>query len=389
MALSNAYIVAARRTALGRVGGLHGRRRLDELTSPVIRAALGDAHINPALVDGVILGNTTDVSNPARLVGLAAGLPEHASATTIDRQCASGLDAIVQACQMIGAGDCEVVVAGGAEALSTAPWRVAKPKNLHQLPRFLGAETSVDDANGEINHLESSELIAKSLGFDRGLQDQIALRSHVAALAARDSKQFVGEIVPLRAMTEEVRDELVRDVELAEFERQNAFYGAQGLLTAGNTAQLADGAAMVVVISARIWRELGEPKALRLVTTANIGVAPDRDALGAIAATQRLVGLHNDLDMTKLAAIETSETSAAQLLAFARQFGIEAPLINRGGGALARGHPLGAAGAVLVVRLFSQLVRAVNIGGAPGGALGLATLSARGGLGAAALFEAT
>ena len=392
MALSDAYIVAARRTALGRVGGLHARRRVEDLTGPVIRAALADCKIDPALVDGLILGNATEISNPARLISLASGLPETASAITIDRQCASGLDAIVQACRMVGAGEVDVMLAGGAEALSTAPWRVAKPKHLHQLPRFVGLEQPAPEAAHDVHPFEASEDLAREAGISREEQDGIALRSHLAALAARDGKRFVGEIVPMRATPEEARDEMVRDWSLDEFERQTPFSGSGGLLTPGNTSAQADGAAMVIVVSPRVWAELGQPRALRLVTSATIGVAPDREAFGAIAATQRLIGLHNDLDVAKIAAIETSEASAAQLIQFARQFGVEAASINAGGGAIARGHPLAAAGAVLVVRLFSTLVRAAGAGGqepAPSGALGLATLSAMGGLGSAALFQAT
>ena len=393
MELSEAYIVAARRTALGRVGGLHGRRRIEELTAPVIRSVIGDCKINPALIDGMILGNATEISNPARLVSLASGLPEAASAITIDRQCASGLDAIVQACRMVGAGDAEVMIAGGAEALSTAPWRVAKPKHLHQLPRFLGLEPATVDSADEPQLFEASERLAREMGISRPEQDQMALRSHLAALAARDAKRFVGEIVPLRNATEEARDEMVRDLSLEDLERQSAFLGAAGLLTAGNTSAQADGAAIVIVISPRIWKDLGQPKALRLVTAASVGVAPDREAFGAVAATQRLIGLHNDLDLTRVGAIETSETSAAQLIAFARHFGVDPAIINAGGGAIARGHPFAAAGAVLVVRLFSTLVRAFSARSetatASNGPLGLATLSAIGGLGAAALFQAT
>jgi len=391
MALTEAYIVAARRTALGRVGGLHARRRVDDLTAPVIRAALADCKINPALVDGVILGNTTEISNPARLISLTAGLPETASAITIDRQCASGLDAIVQACRMVGAGEAEVMFAGGAEALSTAPWRVARPKHLHQMPRFIGLEPLTDNAAYEANVFEASELLAREASISRSEQDQIAMRSHLAALAARDAKRFVGEIVPMRATPEEARDEMVRDVSLEDFERQTPFSGSGGLLTAANTSVQADGAAMVIVVSPRVWTDLGEPRALRLVASTTIGVAPDREAFGAIAAVQRLIGLQNDLDITKMAAIETSEASAAQLIQFARQFGIDPAAINAGGGAIARGHPMAASGAVLVVRLFSTLVRAFGIGGQamPRGALGLAALSAMGGLGSAAVFEAT
>ena len=390
MSFHDAYIVAARRTALGRVGGLHARRRIEDLTAPVVRAVLGDSKINPAIVDGVILGNATEASNPARLVALASGLPETAAALTIDRQCASGLDAIVAACRMIAAGESDVIVAGGAEALSTAPWRVAKPKHLHQLPRFLGLEPVTADPSGEPMLFEASERLARDLKIDRAKQDEIALRSHLAALAARDAKRFVGEIVPMRSSPDEARDEMVRDLTLEDIAGDVPYLGNGGMLTPANTSSQADGTALVAVVSARIWKDLGEPRALRLLAAASVGVAPEREALGAVAATQRLAGLRNDLDLKTLTTIETSETSAAQLIAFARHFGVDPEAINTGGGAIARGHPFAAAGAVLVVRLFSTLVRGIASRPAKNAAAprGLATLSAIGGLGSAALFEA-
>lgn len=388
MSYQDAYIVAARRSAVGRVGGLHGRRRIEDLAAPVVRAVLADAEINPAVVDAIVLGNATESSNPARLIALAAGLPETAAAMTIDRQCASGLDAVVAACRTIGSGEAEVIVAGGAEALSTAPWRVAKPKHLHQLPRFLGVEPVTADPSGEPMQFEASERLAAEQGISREEQDAVALRSHLAALAARDAKRFVGEIVPLRNSPDEARDELVRDITLEDVADDMPYVAGSGTLTPSNTSSQADGTAFMTVVSPRVWKDLGQPKAMKLVAATSIGVAPDREALAAVAATQRLAGLHNDLDLKELVAIETSETSAAQLIAFARHFGIDVNGINTDGGAVARGAPFSASGAVLVVRLFSKLVRAHKTHDAAKALRGLAALSAIGGLGSAALFEA-
>jgi acetyl-CoA C-acetyltransferase len=391
MTQTHAYIVAARRSALGRVGGLHARRRIEDLTAPVVRAVLGDCKINPAIVDALILGNATEMSNPARLIALTSGLPETASALTIDRQCASGLDAIVQACRVIGAGEADVIVAGGAESLSNAPWRVAKPKYMHQLPRFLGFEPITTDPSGEPQLFEASERLAHESGITRAEQDKHALLSHMQAQAAREAKRFVGEIAPLRNSPDEARDEMVRDCTIDDLEEDVPYLGT-GTLTAGNTSAQADGAALVVAISPRIWNDLGQPRAMRLVASATVGVAPDREALAAVAATQRLCNMRNALDLREIEAIETSETSAAQLIAFARHFGIDPTRINTSGGAIARGHPFGAAGAVLAVRLFSTLVRQAtprsNGAATAEGPLGLAALSAIGGLGAAALFQA-
>ena len=390
MSMTQAYIVAARRTPLGRVGGLHGRRRIADLAAPVVQAVLGDCRVRADRVDGVIIGNATESSNPARLIGLSAGLLETTSALTVDRQCASGLEAIVQACRAVSSGEGDVWLAGGAEALSTAPWRVARPRHIHQIPRFIGLEATSEDEEGSQTRV-SGERLARDLGITRVEQDAVALRSHLAAAALRESPGGSQEIVSLRNTTLETRDELVRNAELDDFADQPGFDGEEGLLTAANTAHNADGAAMVVVVSPRVWEELGCPRALQLVSAVTVGASAANQAVSAIAATQRLLTLHNDLIMAKLAAIETSETSAAQLIAFARHFGLDPMSLNSGGGAIARGHPFGAASAVLVVRLYSTLVRqwaqnGLDRGGDP--AMGLATLSAIGGLASAALFVA-
>jgi acetyl-CoA C-acetyltransferase len=140
-ALGSSYLIAARRTALGRPGGLHRSRRLEDLTAPIVLAALQDAQLDARTVEEIILGNTTAGGNPARLVGLAAGLRESVPALTVDRQCASGLDAILFAMRAVAMGEADVIVAGGAESISTAPWRIAKPKSLFQTPRFIGLES--------------------------------------------------------------------------------------------------------------------------------------------------------------------------------------------------------------------------------------------------------
>ncbi len=381
-----AYIIAARRTALGRVGGLHGRRRIEDLTAPVIVTALADCRINPAIVDGLILGNATEPSNPARLIGLAAGLPDTTDAITISRQCASGLDAIIMACRTIEVGDAEVVVAGGAEALSTAPWRIARPKHPHQMPHFIGTQPTTLDAAEEPQYFEASERLAREYQLTRDCLDQAALASHHAAIKARENRRFIGEIVPLKQSSEEARDELVRDLELDDLAALSPFSG-DGPLTSGNTSPHADGAAIVIVVCERIWSDLGEPKALRYVRGASLGVTAQKEASAAIIATERLIELTPEFEPSKLSSIETSETSSAQVLAFARRFGVNADAINRAGGAVARGHPLAASGAILAVRLFSDLVR--QPGDTKTGDRGLATLSAIGGLGSAALFEAT
>lgn len=384
--LGPAYIVAARRTALGRVGGLHRTRRLEDLTSPVVRAVLEDCGLSPARVDEIVLGNSTQGGNPARLVALAAGLPETVSAMTIDRQCGSGLDAILAAVRAIEGGEADVIVAGGAESISTAPWRIAKPKSLYQTPHFLPLEPGAEPEGAEEPVLfESAEALSRKLGIGRAQQDAWALRSHVKAEAAREARRFVGEIVALRANAEEMRDQTGGEPTPQELERLSPFLPPHGTLTPGNTSTVHDGAAMVVVVSQAVWEELGKPRALRLVASAAQGVGPGKEACAPIEAVRKLYGRLTGFNPKDIGTVELSESSAAQAIAFTAQLGLEDDVLNQAGGAVVRGHPFGAAGAVLVVRLFSSMVRSEE------GArthYGVATLGTLGGMGVAALFEA-
>lgn len=389
MPLVPAYIVAARRSALGRIGGLHRNRRIDGLTAPVIEAVLADAGIAPDQIDEIILGNATEGGNPARLVSLAAGLPECVSAISIDRQCASGLDAILAAIRSVSLGGADIVIAGGGEALSTAPWRVARPRNPQQVPHFIHVGPNVSDGTSEAHPFAASEALARRLGITRAAQDAWAFASHQRAEAARDARQFVGEIVALRANAEEARDQSSTGPDVEEFSEAFPFLAGDGTLTPANTSALHDGAAFAIVASEAAWKGLGSPPAVRLVASVALGVSPAEEAMAPISATRRLLSRRAGLTMADIGAIEMSESSAAQALAFAEAFHIDAARINPHGGAVVRGHPLGAAGAVLVARLFSALIRgdAARDNGSGGPSLGLATLGALGGIGVAALFE--
>jgi len=386
MVSASAYIVAARRTALGRVGGLHRQRRLEELAAPVVAAALGDCGLAPEVVDEIIIGNASQGGNPARLIALTAGLPETVAASTVDRQCGSGLDAILTAVRTITAGDAEVIVAGGAESLSTAPWRIAKPKSLYQTPHFIGVDPSAAENADDTDAFESSEALSKRLGISRAQQDAWAARSHLRASSAREQKRFIGEIVPIRANPEEARDQSAIEPTLEELGRLTPFLPPNGNLTPGNTSAPHDGAAIVIVVSERMWAELGKPHALRLVASATQGVGPDQEASAPIEAMKKLYKRLNSFNPKDIGVVELGESSAAQAIAFGTDLGIDDDIVNPDGGAIVRGQPLGAAGAVLVVRLFSHMVRNREAGQRPHH--GIAAVGALGGMGMAALFEA-
>jgi acetyl-CoA C-acetyltransferase len=385
-ALGASYIVAARRTALGRPGGLHKSRRIESLTAPVVLAALQDAHLEAAAVDEIIFGNTTAGGNPARIVGLAAGLSESVPALTVDRQCASGLDAILLAMRAVALGEANVVVAGGAESLSTAPWRVARPRSLFQTPRFLGLEPE-DGGGAEAPHsVVASEELARRLGITRHRQDSYALNSHRKAEQATSERRFVGEIVPLRMAGEEARDESAGVPDIEDLAALAPLICPDGTHTSGNTSMLHDAAAVVVVVSAQVHAELGAPRALRLVASSMQGVGAAEEARAPVMVLEKLLLQANGaFARDRLGLVEMSETSAAQALALSDAFDLDEDQLSPDGGALARGHPLGAASAVSVVRLFTGMAR-TRQGRRP--QFGAVTQGAIGGLGVAALFEA-
>ena len=381
--LGPAYIIAARRTALGRPGGLHKSRRIESLTSPVVLAALEDAGLEPGAVDEIIFGNTTAGGNPARIIGLAAGLGEGVPALTVDRQCASGLDAILLGARAVALSEARVVVAGGGESLSTAPWRVARPKSLFQTPRFLGLEP--EDGAAAPHSVTASETLARRLGIGRERQDAYALQSHLKAERAAGERRFVREIVPLRMAAGEARDESAEVESLQDLAELVPIVPPDGTHTHGNISAPQEGAAIAVIVAQEVWATLGRPHAMRLAGGVTQGVGASEEARAPVAALEKLMRTNSGFSRDKLALVEMSETSAAQALAVRDAFDLAEEELSPDGGALVRGYPLGAASAVSLVRLFTRMVRSPEAGQRPYGAV---TQGAIGGLGVAALFEA-
>ncbi|MFM9942246.1 MAG: thiolase family protein [Hyphomicrobiaceae bacterium] len=381
----SAYIISARRTALGRLGGLHRARRVQDLAALVIAACLKDCGLSPAKIGRLIVGNSSETGNPARLIGLTAGLPDQLAAVTIDQEEASGLTAIVDAARLVITGDAEAVIAGGAEAISMAPWQVAKPRNMHQTPRFIGLRSETSDGAESDGALEADEALARRLKISRHQQDDYAVRAHLKAGLAVDARLLPKEIVAFKATAEEGRDQSAVEPELQDLQELPPLLG-EGTLTSGNTSAVHDGAAFVVVVSEAVWTELGKPPALKLLASATIGTAAAETADAPIVAMQRLLGRAGTLAAKDLDAVEMSETSAVQAIALRNALGLSDEALNGDGGAIVRGQPLGAAGAVLVARLFTRLVRAP---GATPGKRGATVLGARGGIGIAALFQST
>ncbi|MEZ5776577.1 MAG: thiolase family protein [Hyphomicrobiaceae bacterium] len=381
-----AYLVAARRTAIGRIGGIHRNRRVEDLATALVAPLLADARLGPGDIDEVVLGNAAAGSNPARLVALSAGLADTVPAITLDQQCASGLAAILQAFRTIAAGEASIVLAGGAESLSTAPWRVARPRTAGQLPRFLGfGATNAAEADAPIL-VEAAEALAQKFQITRPRQDDYAAESRERAGREAAERSLRDEIVSLKVAASEVRDEaLTASHGLGDLADLPTFFEPDGTVTPGNSTAMHDGAALALVVDAAVWEGLGRPPAIRLLASATTGTPPGAEAEAPIAAVARLKSRLNGSAALVGGLVELGETSAAQAIAFADSLGIDAAHINPHGGGLTRGHPYGAAGAVLAVRMFSHLARHRRPDTPSHGTV---VLGAIGGLGTAALFEA-
>ncbi len=201
----------------------------------------------------------------------------------------------------------QAIVAGGAEAISMAPWRVAKPRNLQQLPRFLSYEPGSGEEREGPAHIESAEVLANKYGIGRAEQDAYALRSHLKAEQAREHKRFIGEIAPLRANPEEARDQSAVAPDFKDLAQLAPYMPPDGTLTPGNTSSLHDGAAVAVVVSKNVWTSLGKPRGLRLLAHAARGTSPDNEAAAPIEAMRKLKAGFTGYKQSDIGIIEMSE----------------------------------------------------------------------------------
>jgi acetyl-CoA C-acetyltransferase len=384
-------VIAARRTPVGRAWGTLAGVDAATLLSTVLTDVVAEAAIDPREVDDVIVGNAAGGGgNLARLGALAAGLPVEVPGVTVDRQCGSGLEAIVLAARLVAAGAGQLYLAGGVESVSTAPWRVEPPGRPGVMPRFYARARFAPEAIGDPEMGVAAENVARAFHVSRERQDAFALASHRRAVAAAEAGRFAAEITPVETTGQTVAaDECPRrDTSAERLARLRPVFAPDGSVTAGNSCPLNDGAAMVVVTSLARARALGRRHALGFVDAAAAGVDPNVLGIGPVASTRRLLKRRPDLRLEDAGVIEFNEAFAAQVLASLEALGIDPGRVNRDGGALALGHPYGASGAILVVRLFTQLVREpAPESPAAGLGLGLAMIGIAGGLGITAVFE--
>lgn len=360
----SAVIVAARRTPIGKASGELKDLTVEHLAAPVIAAVLRDSVIDQ--VDDVVLGNAAGPGgNPARLSLLQAGLPVTVPGLTVDRQCGSGLEAVNLAARMIEAGAADVVIAGGVESVSTA----ASP---NYRARF------APDAVGDPDMGEAAENVIAAAGISRARQDAFALRSHQKAVAAQSSGRFDAELVALGQVS---RDQCPRlGASLDALMKLAPVFRPDGTVTAGNACPRNDGAAAVLIMSHRRYVAERRNGGLWVMDAATAGVEPTLLGLGPVPATKRLL-LRTGLEIESIDLIEFNEAFAGQVLACLDRLGALEDQVNVAGGAIALGHPYGASGAILMVRLFTELVRR------DGGELGLATIGVGGGMGISTLVR--
>lgn len=387
---SSPVVVAARRTWIGTAGHGHADVGAADLAAPVLAGTLADLPEGHGLdVADVVLGNCTGPGgNLARVAVLTASLrdpagplTEQVPGVTVDRQCGSGLAAILLAAQGVRAGDGNLVLAGGVESTSTAPLRAHRPpRGSEAAPLPYDRAPFTPPALGDPDMGAAADALALERGISRERQDAYAARSHARVLAAHAAGRFDAEVVPVGALA---RDERARPLDLRLLARLPAAFTPGGTGTAGNASPLSDGAAAVAIIPEHVRARLGLP-GLRLVGGVTRGCDPRLPAWGPVPAVRELLA-RTGRTTGDLAAIEIVEAFAAQVLAFTEALSLpdDDARLCADGGALALGHPWGASGAVSVVRLFSRLVRA----GAPAGSLGLAAAAVGGGLGVAGLFE--
>ncbi len=387
MNLEPVVVVSGARTAIGRFGGSLKDLDAHELAAACIRASLIRAALAPAEVDEVVLGQVGQVGPDAynaRRAALSAGLPSEKTAMNVNRLCSSGLQAIVSAAQQLQVGAIDVAVAGGNESMSRQPfldygarqgWRLGSRQQID------GTLSLVTDPFGQYPMGMTAEIVAERWAIDREAQDRFAVESQTRAAAAIAARVFEPEIVPITVSSGTFeQDEHPRpDTTVEALAALRPAFKPGGTVTAGNAAGINDGAAAVVILRESDARARGLEPRLRLLSSSVVGIEPEVMGCGPIGAIPAALR-RADLTLDDIDVIELNEAFAAQAIAVIRTLGLDESKVNPSGGAIALGHPVGATGAVLVIKLMYGLART-------GARYGLVTMCIGGGQGMAAVFE--
>ena len=394
MSNQDAWIIDGARlpVARGGMGGALSMMPAEKFGAHLLKELVARSGIDPSEIDDVILGNVMGAYLCfARLCLLEAGLPISASGYTIDRNCASGLQAIAAGAQAIRCGDAGLILAGGADSMTRQPWFVEKPATGFPRgplePRVLaGGRATAPDSFGGDSMGETAENVAERFGISRGQQEELARESHRRARLAWEKGLFDQEVIPINVPQAKgepqlfARDETIRDeAQLERMPKLPTIFRQGGTVTAATSSPVTDGAAAVVIMSGEKAARLGlEPK-VRVVACASAGVDPAYMGLGPIPAVQKVLKLAG-LSVGDLGLVEFNEAFASQALACYQELGLDRDKVNVNGGGLALGHPIGATGARLTVTLMHEMARRQV-------RYGLATMCVGGGQGTAVLYE--
>lgn len=377
--------------------------RPDDLAALVLREAVERAGLDPESIDEVILGNANGAGeenrNVARMATLLAGLPLHIPGITVNRLCASGLSAIIQASHMIKAGAADIVIAGGVESMSRAPWVQEKPTSAFAKPGQI-FDTSIGwrftnphfqhgglSRDGKMTYSmpETAEEVARVDGISREDADAFAVRSHQLALEAIEAGRFKDEIVPVTVKTRKSETVVDTDEGPRPGTTLDVLAGLKpvahggSVVTAGNSSSLNDGASAIIIASEAAIERLGLTPRARIIDGASAGCEPEIMGIGPVPATQKVLK-RSGLSVGDLSAVELNEAFATQSLACIRRLGLEPEIVNRDGGAIALGHPLGSSGSRIAITLLGRMER-------EDAKIGLATMCVGVGQGTAMLLE--
>ncbi|MBT2132481.1 thiolase family protein [Aliiroseovarius lamellibrachiae] len=367
--MNQTHIIAARRTPVAPRNGALADLSVQDLAAPVIKQVLRDAGLAGDDIGEVIVANSLGLGgNPARIIALASGLPERVAGLSVDRQCVGGLDAILLGHAMIQSGLHDIVIAGGVESYSRRPLR-QRTFSDGRPPIAYDQAPFTPWPNRDPDMAQSAADLSRHLELSQADQDNWAINSHCRTL--KFAEQTQAELVPLAGLE---KDAFTRALTQRHCERAPKLCGT---ITAANMAVAADGAAFVVLISDKVAQQLGTPS-VGILGGATLGAAPEQPGLAPVAAIAHVLG-RSGISPEDLTQAEIMEAFAVQAIACQRGANIPAQIVNPQGGALARGHPIGASGAILAVRLFHQLSKA--------GGTGLAAIAAAGGLGTALLLR--
>jgi acetyl-CoA acetyltransferase family protein len=392
--MGDVVILQGARTAFGRFGGGLRSTSATDLGIAAAKGALARAKMVPEAVDHVVFGNVIQSSSDAvylaRHVGLGVGVRVECPALTLNRLCGSGLEAAVTGARLIQSGEAEIVLAGGTENMSQAPFVVRGAREGLPLGPGVLEDTlwaALTDAGCGLGMAETAENLADRYHISRDAQDEFAARSHALAAKARAEGRFAEEIVPVeipharRAPAVVVEDEHIRPETTVDRLRQlTARFREKGTVTAGNSSGINDGAAAVVLATERFAARSGARPLGRLRAWATVGVPPEIMGIGPAPASREALG-RAELRLDEIDLVEVNEAFAAQYLAVEKELGLDRDRVNPNGGAIALGHPIGASGARLLLTILCELRRR-------GQRLGLATLCIGGGQGIAAVVEA-